>query len=254
MNRSKTFSATVFSIKPLGENNFSVTLFSALEGISYATLYGGPKSRLKSLVSLWNTGTVYIYENPEKKQAKITDFDVKNYHESFSSSLFKTYAANLAAELAIKTRCAGSNEECFKIVSGFLDGMELCDEEQSRLGLIRFLWRFIGLLGVRPETNLCSQCSCNLEKSYYNDIDNVFYCETCANELILSRKSSGNFFPCGREATAYLEGVANLSPREARSLSVTKETYAELRQIMFRLLENSIGQKINSISTGVGIL
>ena len=186
MNRTKSFLATVISIKKVGENNFSVTLLSGQEGISYATLYGGPKSRMKSLVTLWNTGIVYLYENPEKKQTKISDFDVKNFHESFSSNLFKSYAANLAGELAIKTKCAGSSLECYDLIKGFLDGMELCDEKQSRLGLLRFLWRFIGLLGVQPEINHCHLCSCNLENSYYNESDNYFYCEDCAKEIIVS--------------------------------------------------------------------
>ena len=133
MNRSSSVQALILSLKPLGENNSSVTLLTPLQGIVNATLYGGPKSRLRSLVSQWNAGTVWLYENPEKNQIKLSDFEVKNYHTSFSQNLFKSYAASLAAELLIKTRCAGSNEQSFALLSGFFDGMELCDEEQSRL-------------------------------------------------------------------------------------------------------------------------
>ena len=73
MNRSLVTYATVLSIKPLGENNSSVCLLTRTEGVIYAVLYGGPKSRLKSLVSTWNTGTVYL--SFSKNNYKISDFD-----------------------------------------------------------------------------------------------------------------------------------------------------------------------------------
>ena len=94
MNRSTSTSAIVLSLKPLGENNSSVTLLTPESGIVYAVLYGGPKSRLRSLVSQWNSGKVWLYENPEKNQIKISDFEVANYHASFSQNLFKSYAAS----------------------------------------------------------------------------------------------------------------------------------------------------------------
>ena len=139
MNRSSSTPALVLNLRPLGENNTSVTLITKTEGIIYATLYGGPKSKMRSLVTLWNSGNIFLYENSEKNQIKISDFDVKNYHTSFSQNLFKQYAASLAAELTIKTKCGGSYEECFSLLTGFLDGLDLVNEEQGRLGLIRFL-------------------------------------------------------------------------------------------------------------------
>ena len=71
--------ATVISIRPLGENNSSVTLLTRSEGIIYATMYGGSKSRLKSLVSPWNTGTAYLSIS-NQTQYKISDIDVSAYH------------------------------------------------------------------------------------------------------------------------------------------------------------------------------
>ena len=60
----------MLSLKPAGENNSNVTLLTPDKGIIYATLYGGPKSKLKSLVSLYNCGTIWLYESPEKNQIK----------------------------------------------------------------------------------------------------------------------------------------------------------------------------------------
>ena len=260
MNRSTSTSAIVLSLRPLGENNSSVTLLTSNNGIVYAVLYGGPKSRLRSLVSQWNSGKVWLYENPEKNQIKISDFEVVNYHPSFSQNLFKSYAASLAAEIAIKTRCAGSASQCHRLVSGLLDGMELCDEEQSRLGLLRFLWRYLELLGIQPNSHACCNCGKTFldtrfapnAVSYYNGMENSFICPDCVESGGSSQ--SGNMINVHFSAVQYLSALTVLSPSEARKLSIDQEVYGQIRQLVFFLIENSIDQKLNSIETGMGIL
>ena len=260
MNRSSSTNAIILSLRPLGENNSSVTLLTPEDGIVYAVLYGGPKSRLRSLVAQWNSGKVWLYENPEKNQIKISDFEVVNYHPSFSQNLFKSYAASLAAEIAIKTRCAGSASQCHRLVSGFLDGMELCDEKQSRLGLLRFLWRYLELLGIQPNSHACCNCGKTFldtrfapnAVSYYNGMENSFICPDCVESGGSSQ--SGNMINVHFSAVQYLSALTVLSPSEARKLSIDQEVYGQIRQLVFFLIENSIDQKLNSIETGMGIL
>ena len=257
MNRSSSTDAIVLSLKPLGENNSSVTLLTPEAGIVYAVLYGGPKSRLRSLVAQWNSGKVWLYENPEKNQIKISDFEVSGYHASFSQNLFKSYAASLAAELAIKTRSAGSSEQCYRLVSGFLDGMELCNEEQSRLGLLRFLWRYLELLGVQPASHACCCCGKTFLDSqfapkaisYYNNMENSFICPDCGLHAM-----GENMIGVSYEAVQYLSALTVLSPSEARKIIINEEIYGQIRQLVFFLIGNSIDQKLNSIETGMGIL
>jgi len=258
MNRSSSSPAIILNLKALGESNSSVTLLTPEYGIVYATLYGGPKSKLRSLVSQWNSGTVWLYENPEKNQIKISDFEVKNYHSTFSENLFKMYAASLAAELAIKTRCAGSNKEAFTIISGFFDGMELCNEEQSRVGLIRFLWRYIELLGIQPEPHICGSCGKSFletrfapdDNSYYNSINNSFICSDCHSH----EYSENVYLKVKGIAVQYLSAVSYLSPAEVRKLQIDKEAYDQLKQLVFFLIETNLEQKLNTIEIGVGIL
>lgn len=257
MNRSFQTQAVVISLKPSGENNSTVTLLTKEHGIIYATLYGGPKSRMKSLVAQWNSGTVYLYDNPEKKQTKISDFDVKNYHASFSQNLFKTYAASLAVELAVKTKCAGSPLQCWTLTSGFLDGLEIANEEQGRVGLIRFLWRFLELMGVQPACHCCGSCGTSFldssfapeSQSYYNSIENNFICSTCG-----TTEKRELMFPVKLSALRYLAGVSYLTPGEVRKLQIDRQDYLQLRAIVFFLIENAVESKLNSIETGVGIL
>lgn len=259
VNRSYSDSATVISLKPLGENNQSVTLLTKSKGIIYATLYGGPKSRLRSLVNQWHSGTIFLYDTPEKNQIKISDFDVKNYHVSFGENLFKNYAASLACELAIKTRCAGSPEHCWHLINGFLDGLELANEDQGHVGLIRFLWRYLALLGIQPQVHDCGICGKSfLEplltpdcKTYYNIVENNFICADCfSNE----NQNHNLLFSLDISALQYLIGLSVLEPSEARKLKIDRQDYNQLKELVFFLIENAVGSKLNTIEIGVGIL
>lgn len=263
MNRTSNSPALVLNIKPSGENNASVTLLTKNEGIVYATLYGGPKSKMRSLVSQWNSGIIYLYENHEKNQLKISDFDVKKYHTTFGQSLFKMYAASLAAELAIKTRCGGSNQQCFDLVNGFIDGLDLVNEEQGRLGMVRFLWRFLELLGIQPETETCGSCEKTFyqinkfapdKENYYNVVENKFICNDCEFGSNDSGTSQAPLFPIKNSAVNYLSAISNLSASQVRQLTIDKESYEQIRNIVFFLIENNIESKLNTIETGMGIL
>lgn len=268
MNRSISSNAIILSLKPLGDNNYSVTLLTKDKGIIYATLYGGPKSKLRSLVSQWHSGIIYLYDNQEKNQIKINDFDVKNFHSTFSQSLYKAFAANLVAEIVIKTKCGGSYEECYEMTLGFFDGMELCDEEQSKVGLIRFLWRYLRLLGIQAETSICGKCGNSItinEKEnylnfreniyYYNSIENYFLCADCSNYIKSSFQNKKNtLFQLRESAIYYLHGINTLPPSQVRKLQITRDDYEEIKNIIFFLIGNNIDCKLNSLESGIGIL
>ena len=258
MERNFSDEAIILSVSPAGEHNRCACVFSGRSGIFYAVLYGGPKSKLRSLVSPWNRGKLFLYR--DKKYVKITDFDVRNFHPSFRENLFKSWAASLAAELLIKTKCAGSPAETWMLLNGFLDGLELCDEKNGRLGLIRFLWRYIGLLGVRPDASHCVRCgasfftgtSADNEVLYtgtrivFNAAENGFLCSSCA---------------CGKdedslsiEAVRYLAATAEMTPREARIRQIDHSSENEIKQLVFLLTEAAAGTKLKSLESGIGIL
>lgn len=261
MSRNLNCLATVISVKPLGENNASVCFLTQTEGIIYATLYGGRKSKLRSLVSPWNTGILYLSLSSQNQNMKISDFDVKNYHLTFRENLSKGWAANLAAEIAIKTKCAGSNEHCWALLNGFFDGLELCtNQEQVSAGLIRFLWRYLDLLGIQPVSHMCSKCDQTFLSSkfdynnveylhkgaFYSPTDNGFICTGCQTETI-------PFF-LGAEAIRYLSALSVLTPQEARLIPLTKESAGQIKELVFYLIENACGSRLKSLETGMGIL
>ena len=204
MQRNFITDALVLSVSPAGENNRSVCILSADRGILWGILYGGPKSKMRSLVSPFNRGKMYLYHDAVKKTVKITDFDVEKFHYSFRESLFKSWAASLACELVIKTKAAGSPEECWNLANGFLDGLDLCNEKAGKLGLIRFLWRYLGLLGVQPDTDACPDCQQKfLVKSNEANakVESVENAAAAVENEQKNKKTMQNVFPviCGKK-------------------------------------------------------
>ena len=273
MNRNVSKSALVLSVRATAQDNRSVCVLTK-DGIEFSTLFGGPKSRLSGAVSPWNSGTMYFYNNSEKASSKITDFDVKKYHPTFRENLFKSFAAALASEIVVKSKCAGNGEAAFFLLNGFLDGMDLCDEKAARLGLLRFLWRYLDLLGVRPETKRCAICSkefefSSIKNSAGNSFENVvqykvqndvifsneqggFLCENC-----VSAKSEFGFENGTRLSLAslfYLDAAGGENLVAARNAMISKSDHDILKAFLFQMTENALGQKLKTLSTGSGIL
>ncbi len=270
MARDHCKESLIISTKISGETNKTICYLSRDEGICYATLYGGPKSRLRSLISPGNRGLLYLYKNQTKKTAKINDFDVKKYHPLCRENLFKTWAAAFVCELAVKTNCAGSPLETWKILNGFLDGMELTTENQSKTGLLRYIWRYLKLLGIQPDTTTCVRCGYKFftgnfqtdilvynkqQEIIYSIIDNGFVCTDCIeNNYDKASLESRGFLPLDISALFYLKTVAEYEPKISRTLPLDKKNYYDLKRILFFLVENSAGCRLNTIKTGTGIL
>ncbi|MBP5251004.1 MAG: DNA repair protein RecO [Treponema sp.] len=252
--RNKSTKATVLSIKKSGENNRSVLFISPDEGLFYATLFGGPKSKLKSLIQNFYTGTLWLYEDEVKKTRKITDFDPSSSRMSFSSDIYKMMAANLAAELVIKTKCAGENEKAYILLNGFFDGLEASDYEEARLGTLRFLWRYISLLGIERNVSECCECSKNLftteGDSLYTERHSGFICPDCAK--LYARKESTLYLD--RHALVYLSAINTLRPVEVRKIALPQNSAYKMKQFIYHIISTLDGIKLNTLDAAKGIL
>ena len=281
MNRNVSKEALVLSVKETAQDNRSVRLLTK-EGMEWATLFGGPKSKLRGAVSPWNRGFAYLYKNEEKASCKITDFDVQKYHPTFRESLFKSFAASLAGEIVLKSSAAGSPEQCYVLLNGFLDGMDLLGEDEARLGLLRFLWRYLDLLGVRPQTQFCARC----QKEFFSES------QPAANDG-LSAASSSNYSESALESMAGGKRLALYSPSEAsfvcadcvspqekgsrlseaalfylaisggtraadlaaaRKARLAEYDYGQLKAFLYELVESALGTKLKTLESGKVIL
>ena len=235
-------------------------MVSPLRGIFFATLYGGPKSKLRSLVQPFNSGLLYFYEDETRHFIKISDFDVKQSHFSFRTDIYKMMAANLAGEILIKTKCAGDYEKAFILFRAFLDGTEASSSEDSKSGLIRFLWRYLTLMGIQPDVNRCIECSLPISTETskggtYIRYLNGFVCSECLQTHIQNTKSNkGSALHIKSSSLFYLNAVSSLKPQAVRSIPLAEESYNELKELLFLLIENAAGTFLHSLETARGII
>lgn len=252
--RNKRTEAIILTLKTVGEDNKLVTYFSRENGICQGMLFGGPRSKLRSMVQPFNTGTLYLYNDESKKSSKITDFDVKDFHLDLRQNLYKIMAADLAGEILLKTRCAGDYENSYILFSAFLTGIDLSTEEEARLGTLRFLWRYICLLGQQPDLHLCKDCGEFLLSkeydSFYIHHKNGFICHEC----IKNYNSEDKIFSMDKYALTYLAAINELSPGQVRKLQIGASSAYQIKNFVFSLISYVCGGKLKTLEDGHSIL
>ena len=251
MMRNTQFSATILKTVSSGESNRIVSYLTCKNQIESAMLYGGPKSKLRSMVSPFHTGTLYVYTDPVRKTSKITDFDVSAFRPALREDLYKNWAATLCSELVLKTFAGGQIESnVFYLVNGFLDGLNLVSENESRIGTLRFLWCYLGELGIQPSVTECFSCGTEFDKNeesdsvLYSPEENGFICKFCRNY----EKTEGNI-EISKPALFYLQALQFLSHKEVRSLSIDSKTFGQLQELIFYLVNKAASFSLNTLES-----
>lgn len=156
-NRSWNTEALVLSVSSFSGDHRNVSLLVPQEHgctIIPATLFGGARSKLRGMVSAYQSGRVWLYSNPIKNSHKITDFSVSAYRMELRESLARSWCAAVCSEITIKT-CGTVN---WQLVNAFLDGLCVSDDAGCERGLLRFLWRLLQTAGVAPDIFHCGDC------------------------------------------------------------------------------------------------
>ncbi len=252
--RNKSTDAIILTIKNLGETNRLVTFFSPETGISSSVLYGGAKSKMKSLLQPFNHGILYIYNDEVKNTSKIRDFDVKDFYLNMKQNLYKMMAANLACEIILKTKAAGDYKNAFVLLNAFLKGLDLSSENESRLGTIRFLFRYLTLLGLQVNPHICCDCQESLlskeNESFYLHHKNGFVCGNCINHYDKNER----IFPLDKYALTYIAAINDLSPSKVRSLVIPQKSAWQMKNLVFNLINNAAGGNLATLKNAASIL
>ena len=253
-----------------------------------ATLFGGARSKLRGMVSTYQSGQVWLYSNPIKNSNKITDFSVSAYRMELRESLARSWCAAVCSEITIKT-CGTVN---WQLVNAFLDGLCVSDDEGCERGLLRFLWRLLQTAGVAPDIFHCGTCGIEIARSaevvtgsaeivsvsarsggtksitnhtgWGNGGENAssaapFPAEVCCavyspaeDECFCSacRSFDGHSFPLSAEAFRYLYAVTEKAPGYSRHLPLSPAAYGELKRFLFFLTEKLAGAPLKTFQMG----
>jgi len=258
-NRSWNTEALVLSVSSFSSDHRNVSLLVPQEHgctIVPATLFGGARSKLRGMVSTYQSGQVWLYSNPIKNSNKITDFSVSAYRMELRESLARSWCAAVCSEITIKT-CGTVN---WQLVNAFLDGLCVSDDEGCERGLLRFLWRLLQTAGVAPDIFHCGTCgieiaadaeipanaaSCPTETccAVYSPAEDECFCSAC-------RRFDAHTFPLSAEAFRYLYAVTEKAPGYSRHLPLSPAAYGELKRFLFFLTEKMTGAPLKTFQMG----
>ena len=259
-NRSWSTEALVLSLSSFGEGHREAHLLTRDKGLIRAAIFGGAKSKLRALVSPFQSGTVWLYTDPVKKSTRITDFDVTAWRPGIREDLVRAWCASFCAEIV--TRCHGVSD--WRLVNAYLDGISVSGEDECRRGTLRFVWRILDSAGLCPDLTLCARCGKEFTEEgarpdaddgkkgenkvvYYSPHEDAVLCERCA-------QPGERRFPLSHESLAYLTAIAGEAPETVRRMRVEAGEYAELRNFLFFLVTRMIDGPLKTLETGEGIL
>jgi DNA repair protein RecO (recombination protein O) len=232
MPRSFTYSAMTLRVKPSGESNREAWFLTAEEGVIHATVFGGPKSRLRAHVAPFHGGTLWIYHDPVRDSRKVSDFDVLSWRPGIRELWERAMTAGAAAETVLSSKGGGGNwEEAVKLAETVLDALDQAKAESCPVIGIYFLWHWAGILGVKPDFLHCSSCNYQVKSGnslWYSLKEEAFFCEKCldsVNSTICVGPGAINwlreidFLPFPELSKASLNPIDRLSLEQVKALS-----------------------------------
>ena len=235
MRRSFSSPALVLRVRSSGESNREAVFLSAEEGILSATLFGGPKSRLRSHVSPFNSGILWTYRDPAKDFRKVSDFDVESWRPGIRELYERSSAASqIAGAILSGHGGGGAFGEVFALANAVLDALENADEACSERLLIYFLWNWSGLLGNRgTDLRHCASCTCEWSDDavIWFIPGEGFLCKNCMNREQIAAAAA--LSPGGRR---WLLAVEQKPPSELFRLSPDAASLRELKMLI-KMLE-----------------
>jgi DNA repair protein RecO (recombination protein O) len=239
VQRSFSSPALVLRVRPTGESNREAVFLSAGEGIISATLFGGPKSRLRSHVSPFISGILWIYRDTAKDFRKVSDFDVQSWRPGLRELYERSSTASLIAGTIISGKGGGGAfSEAFTLVNAALDALETADENCCERIFVHFMWNWTDLLGNRGDLRYCASCACepSMGDVLWFVPEEGFLCKNCMikeHPADLAGGKAGAVL--GPGARRWLLAVQDKPPAELSRYTVDAASLGELKMLLHHL-------------------
>jgi DNA repair protein RecO (recombination protein O) len=237
-------------------------LLTAEEGILKATVFGGAKSKLRAHSAPYNSGQVWIYRDPAKDYAKLSDFDVQSWRPGLRELYERTMAAGGIAETILSTHGGGGDwGTAMKLAVSTLDALEDANEELCSRLLVHFLWRWAEFLGLQPDLDNCSVCGAgapkephtaarrhgghgeelSIEKNnllWFNSRENAVFCESCIGE------QRGSLIQLNAGCRRWLSVVRALEPSQLHRYSMDSKCFSEAKALTAAIMTGALGKRL----------
>jgi len=247
MNRSKTYTALVLQVRQSGEQNREAIFLSREEGILRATLFGGPKSKLRSYVSPFHQGTLWLYEDPVRNTKKITDFDVQFWRPALRESYARLMAGSTILETVLASQGGGGTwNEAFDLTAETIETLSTIAEDGIPVLITYFFWNWLQLLGLVPELDRCQHCACTArpdEVVWYSSLEQQVLCSSCVapeKQTVLA-----GLFPVNGGGRRWITRIVELQAREITRYKVDETTLMQVQRLGTELLQHALGISIH---------
>ena len=227
------------------ESNRDVWFLTAEAGVMQATVFGGPKSRLRSYASPFHSGKIWIYHQPVKDTRKFTDFDVKEWRPGLRELYERVMAADAIAETVLESHGGGGNwDKALTLTEAALDVMALADSNLCSRLLLHFMWQWADFLGLKPEFDHCYHCGKKVSAGnilWYLHDEGAMICVNCFNfekKLKLLEISPG--------CRNWLDTVIHLPPAQLNRYNLDKKSFNEAKVLATAILTEALGKQLLS--------
>ena len=243
MPRSFTYSALTLRVKPSGQSNREAWFLTAEEGLVRATVFGGPKSRLRAQVGPFHEGTLWIYHDPVRDSRKVSDFDVQSYRAGIRELYERAMTADALAETILASHGSGGNwPEAAKLAGSVLDSLDEADAALcSRLG-VYFLWHWSGILGVRPELSVCTSCFFQARRDealWYSAGNGALFCENCVR-----KETPPSVLRLGPGARLWLTRIESLPPSALARVTLDSASLEQAKTLSKAVLAEALEKRL----------
>ncbi len=245
--RNLVYEALILRARESPGGSRILTLLTAEAGLVDVFVFGGPKSKLRSLAAPYGAGRAFVYLDPVKDFQKLSDFEVRDSFPALRDELDRLWSAGLVAELLVKTSGGGGDyRQVLDLSLHCLTALDSCPLRAAGPPLMQFLWRYLELIGLGPDPTSCSSCGAELRPSQggaYSFALEAFLCPDCAarEERVL---------PLGTGVLRWLTRVLELSYADAVRLVVLPETLEILRVLLFALARSAAESPLASLGAG----
>jgi len=245
VTRNQCYHALVLRCRPSGESNREAWLLTAEAGLIRATVFGGPKSRLRSYAEPFHSGQAWVYHDPVKDTRKLSDFDVRDWRPGLRELYERAMAADALAETVLASHGGGGNwGTALSLAENSLDALTLADSDGCARLLVQFLWQWADFLGLRPEFDRCCLCGEPLPEdgaSWYSPREGGMVCGDCFRQ-----SQSPGFLEACPGCRRWLQTVLPLAPAQLARYTLDGRSFQEAKALATTILAEAFGRRLAS--------
>jgi DNA repair protein RecO (recombination protein O) len=249
MERHHIYSALVLRVRPSGESNRDAWFLTPEEGVIKATVFGGPKSKFRALVSPFHQGRLWVYHNPARDSRKLTDFDVHAFRLGIRENYRRAMTAAAVLELVLVSQGGGGDwQRAWDMANRTLDALDRAPEEAGLRIFVHFLWNWTLLLGERPALHRCASCTCEAPQDgllLWHTRETALFCPSCASiRGYLEAAPSQSWAALGGAARQWLGTVEALDPQAVAGYPVDERTLNQAKTLVTGIMAGVLGRRL----------